>query len=460
MTTQRELQTGDWPAPTLAEPPKGLAHLHIPGSKSLTNRYLLLAALADSPSRIRRPLLSRDSQLMIGALEQLGARFSYVEQADEVTPDIVVEPIDFSSPALRKPRRLAIDTGLAGTVMRFAPPVAALVPGEITFDGDPHARKRPMGPVIDALRHLGVTVDDDNRSAMPFTMHSTGQVLQPELHIDASASSQFVSAVLLAAARFERGVTLRHVGAAIPSMPHVQMTLEVMREVGIEVTTLEDTAWRVAPGAFPGFEVTVEPDLSNAGPFLAAAVVMGGTVAIADWPSTTTQGGDQWRQILPRFGARVTEDRHALRVTGPAGGAASGYPGIDIDLSEAGELAPTVAALCALADSPSVLRGIGHLRGHETDRLAALVSEINRLGGQASETADGLRIDSPVKHGALFRTYDDHRMATAAAVIGLHVPDVVVENVATTAKTLPGFTEMWQSMLDQFVQEETDHGAE
>ncbi|WP_419721924.1 3-phosphoshikimate 1-carboxyvinyltransferase [Rothia nasisuis] len=447
MVEATKLQTDterDWLAPTVQVPAGAGARVEIPGSKSLTNRYLLLAALADSPSVIHAPLHSRDSALMIEALTALGARFEPIETGKAFGPDLRVIPLDLSA---RARRGASIDVGLAGTVMRFVPPVATLLPGTFHFDGDEHARVRPMGPTIEALRGLGVQVEDAGTGALPFTLVSEGAVTVRALTLDASGSSQFVSALLLAACRFENGLTLHHQGGPIPSMPHIEMTCQTMSELGIDVSFDGHATWQVAPGSFSGFEVTVEPDLSNAGPFLAAAVVTGSTVTVPNWPATTTQGGDYWRQILPLFGATVELSDGELTVTGPHGGAASGLPGIDLDLAEAGELAPTVAALMALSPNTSVLRGIAHLRGHETDRLAALTAEINRLGGAAEETEDGLRVTSPVHRGGRFRTYADHRMATAAAIIGLLIPGLMVENVETTSKTLPGFTGLWQDML-------------
>lgn len=446
-TKQPLVADGDWLAPTVTVPGGAHARVEIPGSKSLTNRYLLLAALADSPSVIHAPLHSRDSQLMVAALTALGARFEEIETGSAFGTDLRVTPLDFSATAARE---ASIDVGLAGTVMRFVPPVAALLPGSFHFDGDEHARVRPMLPVIEALRGLGVEVEDAGTGSLPFTVESSGSVQVAELTIDASGSSQFVSALLLAACRFERGLVLRHVGGPVPSIPHIEMTVETMRGLGITVDFNGTDTWTVAPGGFPGFEVTVEPDLSNAGPFLVAAVATGAMVTVPRWPASTTQGGDHWRKILPLFGAQVKLANGDLTVTGPTGGAASGLPGVDLDLAEAGELAPTVAALIALSPATSVLSGIAHLRGHETDRLAALTTEINRLGGRAEENEDGIRVTEPVAHGALMRTYADHRMATAAAVMGLVVPGVVVENVETTSKTLPNFTGLWQNMLDQW----------
>ncbi|RLZ03428.1 3-phosphoshikimate 1-carboxyvinyltransferase, partial [Kocuria tytonicola] len=340
--------------------------------------------------------------------------------------------------------RARIDCGLAGTVMRFVPPLAALCSGTADFDGDAAARVRPMGPVLEGLRQLGVQVVDEGRGTLPLSVVGGGSVAGGTVTIDASGSSQFVSALLLSAVRFEAPLVLRHDDTAggVPSLPHVEMTLAVLRDAGIAAERTGDHEWRVQPGAVPGLDVTVEPDLSNAGPFLAAAVVTGGTVSVPDWPAHTTQGGDHWRHILPRFGARVDVRDGMFTVTGP-----ERLRGVDLDLSEAGELAPTVAALCALASGPSRLRGIAHLRGHETDRLAALSAELNGLGGSVRETADGLEIQPAPLHAGQFHTYHDHRMATAGAILGLRVPGILVENIGTTAKTLPEFPQLWADLV-------------
>ena len=457
---------GDWPAPLFTGEPGARATVRIPGSKSLTNRYLLLAAMADSPSVVHAPLHSRDSLLMIKALEALGARFESLETDSPFGPDLRVTPIDFSSAT---PRYSTIDCGLAGTVMRFVPALAALLPGEFGFDGDAHARKRPMAPLLDGLRQLGVDVpcEGDQADALPFTVQSPGLAQHPvegsaipEVRIDASASSQFVSAFLLVAPRLPQGLVIRHVGEAVPSVPHIEMTVETLRELGVRVeSSPEQYTWVVRPGAIRGFEKTIEPDLSNAGPFLAAATVTGTSVTIPDWPAPagdgqpgTTQGGDMWRELLPAVGATVSYSEKGLTVTGsPAVGGEREYV---FDLARCGELAPTLAAICALLPARTELRGIAHLRGHETDRLKALRAEINRLGGSAHELDDGLVIDAPVQRAATnaavtVRTYEDHRMATFAAVLGLRVPGVVVENIATTAKTLPDFVGLWNNMLGQ-----------
>ncbi len=423
-----------WAAPTLESPTH--ARVTLPSSKSLTNRLLVLAALADSPSVIRHPLVARDTALMADALTALGADIAQGDEAWLVTP---------TPPAAGE---ISIDCGLAGTVMRFVPPVAALSEAAVTFDGDPRARERPMDTTIASLRGLGIEIDGD--STLPFTVRGHGRVTACELSIDASASSQFVSALLLAAPRFKHGLTLHHVPrggtshlrGTIPSQPHVDMTVAELRKRGVAVDDSIPGTWRVEPGPIAGVDATVEPDLSNAGAFIAAALVTGGTVRVADWPEKTTQAGDTWRMIAGEFGGGSTHDGTDLEFTGPAT-----LEGVDLDLHDVGELTPVVAAVAALASGPSRLHGIAHLRGHETDRLTALATELNRLGGDVEETDDGLIIRPRPLHGGTFHTYDDHRMAHAAAVIGLAVPDVLVENVGTTAKTYPGFVTDWAWMV-------------
>ena len=481
-----QLSPGDWPAPLApasSEAAGKNALVHIPGSKSLTNRYLLLAALADSPSYLRAPLHSRDSALMIEALRQLGAGIELVPTDSPFGPDIKVTPLSFveahsaqAQSDSAQSRTVSIECGLAGTVMRFVPALAALLPGEFAFDGDLHARQRPMGPVLEGLRQLGVQVDcEQGENALPFVLRSPGLANAegvseaPVVRIDASTSSQFVSALLLMAPRLPHGMVLVHEGSSVPSIPHIQMTVEALRQMGIRVqehypnqgneAESGEYRWTVHPGSFPGFEMTIEPDLSNAGPFLAAAVVTGESVTIPHWPAPaadssagTTQVGDMWRELLPALGARVSYAEGRLTVTGPAQLPEGDF---SFDLSAGGELAPTMAAACAFVKGRVELTGIAHLRGHETDRLAALAAEINRLGGAAHDTADSLVIEAPIPAAAeaapvLARTYDDHRMATFAAIIGLRRPNVVVQNVATVAKTMPEFTAMWEDMLAQW----------
>ena len=402
------------------------AQISIPGSKSLTNRELVLSALASGPSEILNPLESRDSSLMIEALRQLGSEIESTPNSLRITP----RPI--SGPA-------QIDCGLAGTVMRFVPPVAALAEGEISFDGDVAARSRPMKTTVDSLRALGVEVSG---SGLPFTIHGTGEVLGGEVSIDASESSQFVSGLLLVAARFKDGLTLNHTGKSLPSLPHIDMTIDTLAKRGVKVSKLSDTSWRIEPGEISGRTVEIEPDLSNAGPFMAAALVAGGTVTVDNWPTGTTQVGNEFVRLMTLMGGQVSRNGTGMSVTGTGE-----INGIEIDLSSAGELTPVIAALAALAKSKSVISGVAHLRGHETNRLKALVDEINSIGGRASETADGLIVEPADLRGGLWKTYGDHRMATAGAIIGLRVPGIEIEDITVTSKTMPGFESLWSKML-------------
>lgn len=423
-----------WAAPTPSGPLSAI--VSVPGSKSETNRALILGALSDGPSTARGILDARDTRLMIEGLKAIGVEIKPLRRHGVGNLDVRITPHFMRGPA-------NIDVGLAGTVMRFLPPLASLAHGEITFDGDAHARKRPMATIIESLKELGAKISDRGTGRLPFMIEATGELRGGEVTVDASRSSQFISGLLLSAARFETGVTIHHVGAPIPSMPHVEMTIAMLAQHGVAVRRSGESVWHVDPHDIEAVDRFIEPDLSNAGPFLAAALVRGGYVTIRHWPQKSTQPGDHLRSILARMGAEVvlTDDALTVRGTGEING-------IDIDLHDAGELAPTVAALAALASTPSTLSGIAHLRGHETDRLAALRNELNALGGQVVETEDGLIIEPAPLHGGPFATYGDHRMATAAAIIGLRVPGILVENVTTTEKTLPNFAQRWQSMIE------------
>ena len=425
--------TDAWPAPTAAQPVS--ATVAVPGSKSATNRALVLAALADGPSTVSASLAARDTRLMAQALSSLGVDIREVGTDPVGNVDWHVAPGPLHGDA-------SIDVGLAGTVMRFLPPVAALATGSVDFDGDPRARERPLGPMLDALRALGVAVTDTG-GFLPLRIDGTGAVRGGAVDIDASASSQFVSGLLLSGARFDDGLTLTHTGRDLPSQPHIAMTLHMLGEQGVHVDFDGDSAtWALAPTAIRAVDRRIEPDLSNAGPFLAAAMATAGTVTIPAWPRHTTQAGDDLRGLLAEMGGHVDLHADGLTLTGP-----DAMRGIDVDLGQVGELTPVIAALAALAETPSRLRGIAHLRGHETDRLAALTEMISALGGSARETEDGLVIEPSTLHGATVASYGDHRMATAAAVIGLVVPGVRILDIGTTAKTLPDFTGMWQRML-------------
>jgi 3-phosphoshikimate 1-carboxyvinyltransferase len=438
-----------WPAPFRGSKPVN-ARVVIPGSKSVTNRALILAAQATSPSILRRPLVSRDSELMVAGLRQLGIDVQEIEVESSdagSTKEMAwkITPAPLKGPA-------AIDVGNAGTVMRFLPPLAALAQGAISFDGDPRSHERPLGPVIKALEELGISIDHGNRYSLPLSLVGTGKIPGGEIDIDASASSQFLSALLLIGPSTVNGITARHVGGELPSMPHIEMTVEMLRDFGatVHVDAAKKT-WRVEPGALHGKDMVIEPDLSNAAPFLSIAMVCGGSITIADWPQKTTQPGDQLRTLLRDMGAQISLNADGLTLTANSEKSAlrdaPKIVGIDVDLHDVGELTPSIAALAALADSPSHLRGIAHLRLHETDRLDALTREINSIGGKVTEEHSALHFEPSALRAGVFHTYEDHRLATAGAVIGLVTPGIEVENIATTRKTLTDFPGLWKSLV-------------
>ena len=410
------------------------AKISIPGSKSATNRALILAAIAKSPSRLRKPLSSRDADLMVKGLQSLGCEIDEIKT--EQGFDYQITPQKLSGPT-------QIDVGNAGTVMRFLPPIASLATGLVHFDGDARSHERPLEPVIKALEQLGASIEHGNKYRLPLTINGSGEIKGGEVEVDASASSQFISALMLLGPATKNGLTIRNIGKSLPSLPHIEMTIQMLRQFGATVEVGENF-WTVRSGDLQGQDLTIEPDLSNAAPFMAAAMICGGAVEILDWPKSTSQPGDQLRDIFARMGARVDQNNDGLRISG-----SGKINGIDIDLHDVGELTPSIAAVAALASSPSTLRGIAHLRLHETDRLAALANEINNLGGDVTEGPGELLI-KPAKLVAsqIFKSYEDHRMATAGAIIGLAVKDLTVENIETTKKTLPDFPGMWQEMLN------------
>ncbi|GIE94028.1 3-phosphoshikimate 1-carboxyvinyltransferase [Paractinoplanes rishiriensis] len=420
------------PRPWLAPTASGsvTATVRLPGSKSMTARALILSALADGPSEIVRPLRARDTELMAAGLRALGAG------VDASDPEHWrVEPGELRGPA-------RVDVGLAGTIMRFLPPAAALADGTVEFDGDPHARKRPMGPIVAALRGLGVSIDASETGGLPLTVRGTGLVEGGEVVIDASASSQFVSGLLLSAPRFAKGLVLRHEGPPVPSAPHLRMTTHMLTAAGAEVDDTVPDVWTVGPGPLSGRTWVIEPDLSGTAPFFAAAMVTGGEVTLAGWPADSCQPIAQVIALLTRLGAEVTQTEAGLTVRGTGT-----LRGVTADLSEVSELTPVVAALAALADGPSELRRVEHIRGHETDRIAALATELTKAGAEVTEFPDGLRIVPRPLRASSFETYADHRMAHAAAVIGLAVPGIELTDVACTSKTLPEFPELWAGLV-------------
>jgi len=410
------------------------AKISIPGSKSATNRALILAAISKTPSRLRKPLSSRDADLMVKGLRSLGCKINEIKTTEGF--DYEITPQKLSGPC-------QIDVGNAGTVMRFLPPIASLATGLVHFDGDARSHERPLEPVIKALEQLGISIEHGNKYRLPLTINGSGQINGGGIQIDASASSQFISALLLLGPATKNGLTVKHTGKSLPSMPHIEMTIQMLRKFGA-IVEVDQNSWTIRSGELHGQDLTIEPDLSNAAPFMAAAMVCGGSVEILDWPKSTSQPGDQLRDIFAKMGARIEQNGEGLKIFG-----SGEINGIDIDLHDVGELTPTIAAVAALASSPSTLRGIGHLRLHETDRVAALANEINNLGGDVTEGPGELLIKpTNLVASQIFKSYEDHRMATAGAIIGLAVKDLIVENIETTKKTLPNFPGMWQEMLN------------
>ncbi|MBB5871773.1 3-phosphoshikimate 1-carboxyvinyltransferase [Allocatelliglobosispora scoriae] len=416
-----------WNAPTATTGVN--ATVRLPGSKSMTARALVLGAGSVGPTTLAAPLRARDTELMAAGIRAMGAAVSTVDETHWV-----VRPRPLTGPA-------TVDVGLAGTVMRFLPPLAGLATGPVTFDGDPRARQRPLAPLINALRALGCRIEASSADGLPLVVHGEGRVRGGEVVIDASLSSQLVSGLLLAAPDFDEGLVLRHEGPPVPSAPHLRMTVQMLRAAGAAVDDSTPNVWHVGPGRLSGRGWEIEPDLSGAAPFLAAALVTGGSVTVPGWPRSTTQAGDRLRDVLTRMGGACALTAEGLTVTGTGT-----IHGVELDLRDFGELTPAIAALAALADSPTQLTGISHIRTHETDRVAALAHELTALGAEVSEHSDGLSIRPRPLTGTAFETYDDHRMAHAAAIIGLRVPGVVLSDVSCTSKTLPDFPALWSRM--------------
>ncbi|HEX5301661.1 MAG TPA: 3-phosphoshikimate 1-carboxyvinyltransferase [Streptosporangiaceae bacterium] len=429
-------QDRTWASPAATGPVS--ARVQLPASKSITNRALVLAALSDGPSVIANPLRARDTALAAGALRALGSEITEYQTGWRVTPG---HPAPGSA--------VSVDLGNAGTVMRFVPGLAALTSARVTFDGDERIRLRPIGPILEALRQVGVSIDDDGRGAAPFTVHGRGSVRGGRVVVDASGSSQLVSGLLLAAPRFGEGIEVRHEGPPVPSAPHIAMTVRMLQAAGasvdVDAGSGRPEAWRVRPGRLDLGSVTVEPDLSNAGPFLAAALVTGGSVTIQDWPQDSLQAAGPILEVLGQMGARSSVGPEGLVISGTGR-----VRGVNADLRDVNELAPVLAAAATMADSPSVFTGLAHTRTHETDRLAAMAKEINSLGGDVTELPDGLEIrPKPLHASEPFGTYDDHRLVMAAAVLGLAVPGLRVAGAGTVAKTFPDFAATWTAMLGQ-----------
>lgn len=430
--------TSGWSAPRAQAPVRTTCHL--PGSKSLTARALVLASLAAEPSQLSGVLACRDTDLMVGALRRLGVMID-LYPGDGVNHRAVVHP-----PTGLRTSDQTVDCGLAGTVMRFVPPLAALAGGRTRFDGDRAARRRPMSGIVSGLRQLGCQVSAD---LLPFTLIPS-DTLGAEIAIDAHESSQFVSAFLLAAPRYPKGLRLRHTGRDLPSRPHIDMTITMLAARGVAVNQIGQDEWLVSPSRVEALDEQIEPDLTNAAVFLAAGILSRGSLGVAAWPVHTTQAGQQIRQILTAMGADVSLVNGVLtaRWTGPLRAGR-------FDLHDASELTPVVAALCLFAEGVSEITGISHIRGHETDRLHALAQEIGSLGGRSEELPDGLAIhgvgedEARLRPSRPLRSYGDHRIAHFAALVGLRVGSIRVDDMDAVAKTMPDFPRYWAKLFER-----------
>lgn len=417
-----------WTAPT-ATGPVG-TKLSLPGSQAMTARALVISALAAGPSTLRRPRRARDIELMAAGLRAMGAHISTVD--DERW---LIRPHALHGPA-------RIDVGPTGPPMRFLPPVACLAEGTVTFEGACAGSSRAIAPLVAALRSIGVAIDSAPTGALPLTVRGTGRVTGGDVVIDASASSQFVSALLLSAARFDNGLVLRHTGAPVPSAPHLRMTVQMLRAAGAGIDDAVADVWTVQPGRLAGRGWDIEPDLASALPFFAAALVTGGSVTLTGWPHTSLQPVNRLRELLTGMGGEMARCADGLTVRGTGS-----VRGIDADLGDVSELTPVFAALAALADSPSRLRGVARIRRHATDRLTALARQLTALGAEVTESHDSLRIRPRPLRGGVFETYADPRMTQAAAVLGLAVPGIELRGVAGPAKPIPEFPALWSAMV-------------
>jgi 3-phosphoshikimate 1-carboxyvinyltransferase len=406
-----------WPAPPAGGPVR--AEIRVPGSKSMTARALLLASVAMGSSTLLYPSETRDSVVLARGLRGMGCHVSSVDERRW----------------LLRPRPLTgaeVDVERSGTAMRFLPAVAGLAAGTVRFDGDPALRPVPLGPLVGALRALGVRAEA--AGGLPLAVHGVGRVRGGEVTLDASASSQLVSGLLLAGTDYDRGLVLRHVGGPLAAHPHIDLTVAMLRAVGAAVDAGTPDVWEVEAGRLVGRAWEIEPDLAAAAPFLAAALVTGGRVTVPNWPPRTVQPGETLRALLTDLGGRCHLGTDGLTVAG------TGTPsGVDADVTELTELLPVLAALCALADSPSTLRGVTPVRG--------LVAAFAALGADLRPDGDTLLVTPRPLHGGPVDTRGDHRLAYAAAVLGLAVPGVVLSDVTCTAKTLPDFVARWARML-------------
>ncbi len=404
-----------------------LAHIvRVPGSKSITNRAILLAAMATGSSTINGILLSDDTRAMITALLQLGFELS----VDEVGRRVTVRGLNGTIPA----RSVDLNVGGAGTAMRFLAGFLTLGHGQFRLDGNSRMRQRPIGPLLAVLNQLGITAHSENDDGCPpiVIKNSPRQVSGGSLVIDASLSSQFASALLMPAPLWSNGLKLTVLGEA--GTAFIGMTLRLMRLWGIE-TFLERDLY-VVPGRqqYKAGSFDVEPDATAASYFAAAAALVGGKVKIHGIGRNSVQGDWGFLQILERMGAQIQWDSTGVEIIG------SGRPvGVDAEMNTMPDVAPTLAAIAPFASSPTRIRRVGFIRYHESDRIQALATELRRIGAGVRIFDDGLEISPSVLHPATIDSHDDHRIAMAFGVAGLKLRGLRIKNPGCVAKTYPEF---------------------
>ncbi|MFN0157826.1 MAG: 3-phosphoshikimate 1-carboxyvinyltransferase [Bacteroidota bacterium] len=398
------------------------ATVHVPGSKSITNRALICAALAQGESVIRNASDSDDTRLMTNGLNQLGVLVRLLNDA------LVVHGTGGKLHAPKFP----IPVGNAGTTLRFMLSLAALAQGTTTFEADARMAERPLADLLDAMRTLGVEATVDERG--PRYRVSGGGIVGGAVKLQADKSSQFLTSLLLAASYAQQDVRIDIVGV-LSSVSYVDITLDVMKKFGVDVVCSPEKMFEVKSGQrYKPTEFAIESDASGASYFLAAAAIVGGSVTITNMKTKSLQGDVQFIDVLKKMGCTATETESGVGVQ-----STGRLNGIDIDMNSMPDIVPTLAVTALFAQTPTRIRNVAHLRYKESDRLTALATELKKLGAQIALHDDGLEISPAPLHGAQLDTYDDHRLAMSFALIGLRVPGVKIENPQCVKKSFPGF---------------------
>lgn len=408
------------------------ADVAVPGSKSITNRALLLAALVNGESVLENALFSEDSHWFSESLRRMG--IVVWEDAAHATMTVRGEGGTF-------PEKTAdCFVGNSGTTARFMVAAAALGRGDYRFDGVPRMRQRPIAPLLDALRPLGTRFSfEADADCFPLIVHGEG-LRGGETTLDAAASSQYLTGLLMAAPYAEGDVTIRLAGELV-SEPYIDMTIRMMAQFGVQVSMGKGVFMTRTGGRYRAQRYIIEPDASNATYFFAAAALCGGRVRVPNLPALSLQGDVGFVDVLAQMGCAVTKTAEYIEVQGTGT-----LHGVDVDMNAISDTAQTLAAIAPFADSPVRIRNIGHIRHKETDRIHAAVNELKRLGVDAEEFSDGLIIQPSVVHPAEVQTYDDHRMAMAFSVIGLRAEGITIANPECTAKTFPDFFQRFESL--------------